>query len=106
MRWVQKLVSQGVATPEQVVEALDRQRRTRVPLGRIARGIHMLTARQLCTVLARQSDEPSLRLGEIAVQLGYLSQSEVSYLLGLQQERMSSLEAELIGLGVPLRQAA
>ena len=82
------LVDHGVVTPEQIVEALDRQRELQRPIGKIALSQRMLTVHQVFEILNRQADTQQ-SFGETAIELGYLTADEVGMLLKIEgKERL------------------
>lgn len=93
------LVRQGVATPGQVLEALDRQSRRKPPIGQVAMRTHLLDTAQVFQILTYQVHHPS-RFGEAAIALGLLTQPEVDALLREQHKRTPTLEALLVEAGV------
>lgn len=95
------LLERGVVTPQQVTSAMDRQRESRPPLGSLAIAEAALTARDVSTILHWQQASRAQRFGEIAVGLGYLSESDIEHLLALQAKLTLSLTDALVDVGIP-----
>jgi hypothetical protein len=93
------LLAKGAAGKGQVVAALEEQRRSRPPIGRVAIHAGMLDGAGVFGVLAHQARHPSQRFGEAAIELGILSRGQVDELLHLQRKQTPSLEAVLVKLG-------
>jgi hypothetical protein len=97
------LVRQGRATPEQVIDALDRQTARQQPIGRVAYDESILTADQIIKVLGEQTHELEAsrkRFGEIAVDHGYLNDTQVGQLLSAQRDGRPLLGDILVQMGV------
>jgi hypothetical protein len=97
------LLSQHWITAPIALAALDRYQESRVPLGRLALREGFLDLGPLLHILDEQLDEASFgdrrRFGEIAVELGYLSEMQVAALLARQAQVSPSFEQVLIELG-------
>lgn len=94
------LLRRGLLRPEQLIDALDRQRREQEPIGRIALHRRILRVRDVVAILDRQALAPHLRFGEIGVALGVLTEDQVAQLLGLQQLTRPPIGEVLVGMGV------
>lgn len=94
------LLERGVVTPRQVSSAIDRQRESRPPLGRLAIEQETLSARDVSAILHWQQATSPRRFGEIAVELGYLSEGEIERLLALQAQQTLSLTEALLDVGI------
>ena len=73
-------------------EATANDLRERIPesrplLGRILLDRHWLTMHQVAKILARQADDPSSLFGQIAVELGFCSQSQIDEAWAEQRRR-------------------
>ena len=77
------LLENNKITPEQYDDCMNYIKANRVKLGLIAESEGLLTSSQVMELnyLQVQSDE---RFGDLAVKKGYLTESDVNYLLGLQ----------------------
>ncbi len=78
------LLNEGLVTKEQLSEALELQKTTRLKLGVLAINAGYLTAAQVEEIhIAQQRVDK--RFGDIAVSLGYLTEEKVNELLGGQK---------------------
>lgn len=93
------LVERGLATPSDIVRALDRQRQRQVPLGTLALRNRFLTMKQVFAVLNSQS-ENRRRFGDIARDLGYLTDDQLHVLLAQQASSRPMLGELLVDMGV------
>ena len=84
------LVRAGIVSAEQFVDALDLQQRSRPVFGRLALETRKLTVHQVAEVLQRQCDVDK-PFGETAVDLGFLTRRQVTYLLKTQKKRTPAL---------------
>lgn len=82
----QYLLEQGLLSREQLLQALDEQRRCSPMLGELAVEAGLLDARQAQTINDRQRQEDK-RFGDIATELGLLDSAQVEQLLALQKSR-------------------
>ena len=94
------LTKKGVITAEQLVAALERQHSKLVPIGQLAMEEGVLSARDVFDILRCQCDWPHDRFGDMAVNLGLLSQPELERLLIIQAERKPPLTDIFVQLGV------
>lgn len=103
MALTRKLLANHWITASVALEALDRYVETRIPIGRLAMNEGMLKMGPLLHILDEQLEEASVgnarRFGEIAVDLGYLTEVQVKALLEAQAEVSPSFEQILIDLG-------
>lgn len=95
-----ELVRTGVITPQQYVEAIQRQTEETTPLGQIAIEAGLMTAREVFEVLHRQRTDGRRRFGDLAIELGYLDRGQVALLLLEQLERRRSVMSHLQEMGV------
>lgn len=87
MHFGQFLVDRKAITPEQVLDALEEQRKLSSFIGRIAVESGLMTVSQVLDILERQAAlGPGNRFGELAVQLGYITLGERNLMLGTQKE--------------------
>lgn len=89
---------------EDVNQALNRQRELTCPLGRLALQTRTLTVREVNVTVASQLDT-KLHFGAQAIELGYMSHSDLDFLLDLQDQNRPKLckvlmELEMVEPGV------
>ncbi len=77
------LLNQNLVTPEQLVDALQEKKNTRMKLGVLAINAGYMTASQVERVHEMQS-KMDKRIGDIAVELGYMTDEQVMELLHSQ----------------------
>lgn len=77
------LLNQHLVTPEQLVDALQEKKNTRMKLGVLAINAGYMTASQVERVHEMQS-KMDKRIGDIAVELGYMTEDQVMELLHAQ----------------------
>lgn len=77
------LLNQKLVTPEQLVDALQDKKNTRMKLGVLAINAGYMTASQVERVHELQS-QMDKRIGDIAVELGYMTEEQVMELLHAQ----------------------
>lgn len=92
------LYRRGFVTAEQIVEASIVQNDRRIPLGKLALETKKMSVKQVAKVLNAQTEEGK-RFGQLAVQLGFLTDQDVAYLLMVQNDRLPSLMKVLIEMG-------
>lgn len=92
-------MDEGVATAEQIVDALDQQMARTPQFGKLALGRKLLSIAQIWRILNHQADQGG-RFGEIAIELGYLADEQVRELLAVQLESRPKLGEVLVELGV------
>jgi len=78
------LLNKGIITNQQLQEAMDKQRETRVKLGVLAINQNVMTAAQVDEVHQAQMQKDK-RFGEIAVELGYVTEEQIEQLLSSQK---------------------
>ncbi len=93
------LKNKGVITAEQLVDALEVQFNTLVPIGQLALEEMMLTAREIFEILRAQSDSPNERFGDLAIEMGLLTRDDVMRLLMIQADRKRPLSGILAAQG-------
>jgi hypothetical protein len=94
------LKNKGVISAEQLVSALEVQTNTLVPIGQLALEECVLSARDIFNVLQAQYDSPSVRFGDLAVEMGLMSRDEVMRLLMIQADRRQPIGTILNAQGV------
>lgn len=77
------LLNEKLVTPEQLVEAMQQKKETRMKLGVLAINAGYMTASQVERVHELQS-KMDKRIGDIAVELGYMTEEQVMELLHAQ----------------------
>lgn len=77
------LLNEKLITPEQLVDALQKKKETRMKLGVLAINAGYMTASQVERVHEMQS-KMDKRIGDIAVELGYMTEDQVMELLHAQ----------------------
>jgi len=91
----QFLVSEGIVSDADVVDALNIQRRRTTPIGEIATQYGVLTVENVFSILNKQKDSTK-RFGEIAVELGYITKESVDILLRIQKESRARIGEILV----------
>ena len=94
------LKNKGVITAEQLVEALEAQLKTLVPIGQLALEEGVLSARDIFNVLRAQSDSPNERFGDLAVEMRLMTRDDVMRLLMIQADRKRPIAEILVEQGV------
>lgn len=77
------LLNEKLITPEQLIEAMQKKKETRMKLGVLAINAGYMTASQVERVHELQS-KMDKRIGDIAVELGYMTEQQVMELLHAQ----------------------
>ena len=96
-RFIGFLAGRGVIS-EAVAERMAHSRScVREPIGMIAVGHGLLRPDQIDLILDRQRNS-SLRFGDLAIELGCLTQEQVELLLAIQEFRASAAAAEAMAL--------
>lgn len=90
------LITRGLATEEQILRALDSQKKSRPYLGTMAIMEKYLTMKDVYTILNRQVHEPEKKFGQIAIELGLLDEKKLDRILNLQKERTPPHVGELL----------
>lgn len=95
------LIQQGLATSEQVLEALNRQKLLQRPLGVIAAEQKKLTGEQVFETLNHQVKSRK-RFGEAVIELGlgHITEQDVHQLLEIQKEERPALGTILVEGGI------
>ena len=100
------LKNKGVITAEQLVAALEEQLGTLVPIGQLALEENVLSPRDIFAVLQAQSDSPNVRFGDLAVEMGLMTRSQLMRLLMIQADRKRPITEILVGQGALTSQKA
>lgn len=100
------LKKKGIITAEQLVAALEEQLGALVPIGQLALEENVLSPRDIFDVLQAQSDSPNERFGDLAVEMGLMSRSDLMRLLMIQADRKRPITDILIEQGALTPQKA
>lgn len=92
------LYRQGRVSATDILEAIERQTAERVPIGRLAMDLKMMTMKQVADVLRLQVDDDQ-PFGRLAVKQGFLSEQDVAVLLMEQSNRLKPLAKILVEIG-------
>jgi hypothetical protein len=84
------LVRRGLITADDYVDAREEMAKGRHKIGELALTSHKLTMRQVMSILDAQVDSPR-PFGQLAVEKGYLTQSDVMGLLEMQSKMCPSI---------------
>lgn len=93
------LCDRHVITYEQFAEAVQLQQSRKPPLGLVAIRTGQLTIREVVAVLAKQMTHPAMQFGEIAVDLGFITEQELGGLLLRQVQSTPSMSDILVEIG-------
>jgi hypothetical protein len=94
------LVNRGVVTEDQILKALDYQRKNRLPIGTVAIMEKFLSIKNVYVILNKQVEKPGKMFGQIAVELGLITGEELLKILELQKEKNPNLGEILVEQGV------
>jgi hypothetical protein len=94
------LKKQGIISAEELVDALEEQLKTMVPIGQLALEEGVLSARDIFEVLQAQHDSPHERFGELAVEMRLLTRDDLMRLLMIQADRKRPIVDILVDQGV------
>ncbi len=100
MRFGMYLYKNRLISAEQLVAALELQDERTVPLGVIAMEQGNLAIRDVLSILRVQSDLPSDRFGDIAIDLGLMTKRDLAELLMIQSNRRVPVGECLVELGI------
>ena len=78
------LLSRGVVTSEQLINAIKEESTTHIKLGTLAIHAGYMTASEADNIIIMQTHEDK-RFGELAVQGGYMTEEQVNSLLKMQK---------------------
>jgi glutamate 5-kinase len=93
------LVQRSVVTEEQVLKALNEQKKNRLPIGTVAVMEKFLTYKDVYEILNKQVAEPEKNFGELALELELLNLEELEKIVGLQKEKNPHVGEILIEYG-------
>lgn len=77
------LLNRKVVTPEQLVDAINKESSSRIKLGTLAMYHNLMTAKEIDDIVVAQTHEDK-HFGEIAIELQYLTEEQVNQLLSEQ----------------------
>ena len=100
------LYRKSVITAEQLLDAVESQHDNLVPIGQLALEEGILAPRDVFTVLRLQSDLPGERFGDVAIELGLMTDDQLMRLLMIQTDRKRSLSEILVKQGAIDRERA
>lgn len=100
----QYLLECGVIGAQQLLEALDQQRRMNVRFGQVAVAAGLLNEQQILEILRLQRKE-NLKIGEAAVKLGFMTSPQVERVLRAQRNHHVMLGEALVEMGALSREA-
>jgi len=94
------LVEKEFVSADHLLIALERQEKSRTPLGQLAIEVGMVSAKEVLTILTEQrnSDNKS-KFGDIAVNKGILQREDIERLFKIQEEKAELLGNILINIG-------
>jgi hypothetical protein len=98
------LKNKRVITAEQLVAAAEVQLSSLTRIGQLALEESLISPRDILEVLRAQSETPSQRFGELAIEMGILTRDELMRLLMIQADRKRSIADILISQGVLTRE--
>jgi hypothetical protein len=79
---------------------LERQEKSRTPLGQLAIKVGMVTAKEVLIILTEQrNSENKSKFGDIAVNKGILQREDIDRLFKVQEEKAELLGNILINIG-------
>lgn len=94
------LYKEGAISAEQLIEVFAMQGEQTQPLGVVAMEAGKLGVRDVLSILRVQSDLPNDRFGDIAIDLGLLTQADLAELLLRQSDSTPTVEQCLEALGI------
>ncbi len=98
-----RLVQIGLATPAQILDAIEIAAAERPPLGRLAVARGLMSMRSVFRVLEAQATS-GLRFGEQAVALGCLREADLFGLLRAQYDMRADVVSALVRQGIASRE--
>jgi hypothetical protein len=100
MLFLVHLLDLGLLTADQSVTVLRHLATHSIPLGRIARVEGMMTTHAVMDTLSLQAARPGARFGELAMELGFLEEGQISALILAQIRRQPRVEDIVVELGL------
>jgi hypothetical protein len=99
MHFGQYLIQSGAATPQQILHALDAQRRSEPLIGSLAFHRGLMSVEQVLQVLDRQSCERRT-FGQLAIALEFLTEFQLQVLLQMRARAAVPLSEILVREGI------
>ena len=94
------LVEKEFVSADHLLIALERQEKSRTPLGQLAIEVGMVTAKEVLIILTEQrNSENKSKFGDIAVNKGILKREDIERLFKIQEEKAELLGNVLINIG-------
>lgn len=93
------LLCRNVVTPEQLIEAINKESTSHIKLGTLAMYHNLMTAKEIDDVVVAQTHEDK-PFGELAIERKYLTEDEVNRLLSEQSPEYLLLGQVLIEQGI------
>jgi hypothetical protein len=93
------LKNNGIISAEQLVAALETQLATLPRVGQLALEEAIISPRDIFDVLRAQRESPDMRFGELAIEMGLMTRSELTRLLMVQADRKQPLAEVFIAQG-------
>ncbi len=93
------VVEKGYASEEQVEIALGLNMATRDILGRTLLEKNFITFEQFKALVAYQEANPSKRIGDCAIEMGYVTKEQVEEAMKMQSEQKTFLGDMMVDLG-------
>ena len=94
------LKKMGVISAEQLVDALEEQLNSLVPIGQLALEEGVLSARDIFDVLQAQNDSPNERFGDLAIEMRLMTRDDLMRLLMIQADRKRPIAEILVEQGI------
>jgi hypothetical protein len=94
------LVEKEFVSADHLLIALERQEKSRTPLGQLAIEVGMVTAKEVLIILTEQrNSENKSKFGDIAVNKSILKREDIERLFKIQEEKAELLGNVLINIG-------
>jgi hypothetical protein len=94
------LVEKEFVSADHLLIALERQEKSRTPLGQLAIEVGMVSAKDVLVILTEQrNSENKAKFGDIAVNKGILLREDIEKLFKIQEEKAELLGNILINIG-------
>jgi hypothetical protein len=94
------LKKKEIISAEQLVAALEAQLDTLPRIGQLALEEGIISPRDIFDVLRAQRESPDMRFGEIAIEMGLMTRSELTRLLMVQADRKQPLAEVFVAQGI------
>lgn len=90
------LKNKGIISAEQLVCALESQLNTLPPIGQLALEEGIISPRDIFDVLRAQAESPSVRFGDLAIEMGLMTRDDLMRLLMIQGDRKRQIADILV----------